>query len=371
MTDLDLGLFPGRGEAPPPRSQRRLWIRRGITLVVCLALLGGLLKLVVVGKDQLVDTFSATRDYKTTGYGSQIVQVGAKATVKDVSKAMLKAKVIRSTGAFTKAFAEQSTATTVAPGYYQLRLHMSASSAVATLLDPASKLKTKVTIPEGTPLSRALALIAKGTELAPADLAKAAADPAAIDLPQWAKPTTLEGFLYPVTYQFDPRSNAVGAMQQMVAAFNDEAVDIDLQNSVDKVHHTPYEVLTIASIIEKEAGKRADGPKVARVIYNRLAKNMKLQLDSTLNYVLPERKGHLSKADLQNPSPYNTYQHLGLPPTPIDSPGDRALKDALAPADGNWTFFVTVDKEGNAKFTNKYREFLEFKKEAKANGVIS
>ena len=129
-------------------------------------------------------------------------------------------------------------------------------------------------------------------------------------------------------------------------------------------------MLTIASIIEKEAGTKADYPKVARVIYNRLAKGMKLQLDSTVNYVLPERKGHLSQADLQVASPYNTYLHVGLPPTPIDSPGAESLKAALAPADGNWTFFVTVDKQGDADFTNDYKQFLTWKAQAKAAGVI-
>jgi UPF0755 protein len=334
-------------------------------------MLGVMIKLVFVGKAQLVDTFSSTRDYKTAGFGTEIVAVPVKATVKDIASGMLKANVVRSTGAFTKAFNAKTPAPKIAPGYYQLREHMSAASAVALLLDPASKLRTKVTIPEGTPLTKALGLIAAGTTLQPADLAKASADPNALDLPTWASPTKLEGFLYPATYQFDPRSNALGAMQQMVAAFNDEAVLLGLQDSLDKVHHTPYEVLTIASIIEKEAGKPADGPKIARVIYNRLAKKMKLQLDSTLNYVLPERKGHLTQTDLQNQSPYNTYQHLGLPPTPIDSPGERALKDALTPADGNWTFFVTIDKQGDAEFTNNYQTFLHYKAVAKANGVIS
>lgn len=375
MTDLDLGLFPSRGtpdREPPPRDQRRLWIRRGITLVVCLALLGVMLKLVSVGRDQLVDTFSSTRDYKTTGTGTEIVLVPTKATVKDIASGLLRADVVRSTGAFTKAFNARTPVPKVAPGYYQLRKHMSAASAVALLLTPASKLRTKVTIPEGTPLTKVLALIAAGTDdLKPPDLLTASADPTKLDLPVWAKPSTLEGFLYPATYQFDPRSNALAAMQQMVAQFNDEAVSLGLQDSVDKVHHSPYEVLTIASIIEKEAGKPADGPKVARVIYNRLAKKMKLQLDSTLNYVLPERKGHLSQSDLQNPSVFNTYQHLGLPPTPIDSPGARALKDALAPADGNWTFFITYDKKGDAFFTANYQEFLHYKALAKTNGVIS
>ena len=93
---------------------------------------------------------------------------------------------------------------------------------------------------------------------------------------------------------------------------------------MDKVHHTPYDVLKIASIIEKEAGVTADYPKVARVIYNRLAMHMKLQLDSTLNYVLPQRKGHLSTGRPAEPVGRSTpTSTTGLPPTPIDSPGEQ------------------------------------------------
>jgi UPF0755 protein len=374
VTDLDLGLFPSPGAgAPPPRPPSRIrwrFIRGVITFVVCVALVGVMLKLVDNGKNQIVDTFSSTRDWKTPGTGTAILEVTDKETLHAVGTAMEQAKIVRSPGAFTKAFGEVSTLTKIAPGYYQLRLHMSAAAAVTLLLDPTTKLRTKVTIPEGTPLTKVLALIAKGTTMAPADLTKAASDPTALDLPAWAKPTNLEGFLYPLTYQFDPSSNALGAMQQMVAAFNDEAFSLDLQDSVDKVHHTPYDVLKIASIIEKEAGTTADYPKVARVIYNRLAKGMKLQLDSTLNYVLPQRKGHLSQTDLQFASPFNTYLHAGLPPTPIDSPGEKSLHAALFPAEGNWTFFITVDKAGHAKFTNNYRQFQTWKAEAKAAGVI-
>jgi UPF0755 protein len=371
----DLGLFPLRPGGDPDDEQRRMrvrnrWIRRGITLVVCLALLAGLLRLVSIGRDQLVDNFSPNRDWKTPGAGVAIVEVAQKATLKQVGAALVKAKVVRTSGAFQKAFAKQTTLTKVEPGYYQLKLHMSAASAVALLLTPSAKLPTKVTIPEGTPLTKVLSLIAKGTSLQPDALTQATATPAALDLPTWATPTTVEGFLYPATYQFDPRADAVAAMQQMVAKFDDEAYSLDLQDSKTLVHHTPYEVLTIASIIEKEALKRTDYPKVARVLYNRLAQHMKLQVDSTLNYVLPERKGHLSKTDLQIASPYNTYLHKGLPPTPIDSPGSEALKAALAPAEGNWTFFITLDKQGTMDFTNNYVQFQNDKKTARANGVI-
>jgi UPF0755 protein len=371
VTDLDLGLFHNKGTAPPPRRMRRLWIRRGIVLVVSVALLITMLKLIDIGKTQLVDTFSPNRDYVGSGTVATIIQVTDKEKISAIGSSLKSAGVVRSTGAFTHAFAKQSTLTKLPVGYYQLRHHMSGASAVTLLLDPASRLHTKVTIPEGTSLTKVLSLIAKGTNMTPASLQAAAADPKALDLPAWAKPTSIEGFLYPLTYQFNPAKDAVAAMQQMVAAFSDEAYDLGLQDAQDKVHHSPYDVLTIASIIEKEAGKPADGPKVARVIYNRLAQHMKLQLDSTLNYVLPQRKGHLTDADLKIASPYNTYVTKTLPPTPIDSPGALAIKAALNPAEGNWTFFVTIDKAGDAVFTNDYVQFLNYKRLAKQNGVIS
>src|SRR3954451_36616 len=196
----DLGLFPLRPGGDPDDDERRRirvrnrWIRRGITFVVCLALLFGLLRLVSIGRDQLVDNFSPNRDWKTPGTGTAIVEVGPKSTLKTVGASLVKAKVVRTSGAFQKAFHAESTLTKLEPGYYQLKLHMSAASAVSLLLTPSAKLPTKVTIPEGTPLTKVLSLIAKGTALQPDALAEATARPAALDLPTWATPTTLEGF---------------------------------------------------------------------------------------------------------------------------------------------------------------------------------
>ncbi|MGI8683188.1 MAG: endolytic transglycosylase MltG, partial [Mycobacteriales bacterium] len=108
-------------------------------------------------------------------------------------------------------------------------------------------------------------------------------------------------------------------------------------------------------------------PKVAAVIYNRLARGMPLQMDSTINYVLPERKGHLTADDIRLNSPYNTYRVTGLPPTPIGSPGELALRAALSPTPGDLLYFVTIDKAGHNAFTSSYAEFLQLKAQGARN----
>jgi UPF0755 protein len=123
----------------------------------------------------------------------------------------------------------------------------------------------------------------------------------------------------------------------------------------------------VASLLQAEAQPK-DFAKVARVIYNRLDKDMRLQLDTTVLYALGRSGTHLSPDELQTDSPYNTYKNKGLPPTPIDSPGQQAINAALHPAKGNWLYYVTTNlKTGETKFTNSYQEFLQFKRELKAN----
>ena len=130
---------------------------------------------------------------------------------------------------------------------------------------------------------------------------------------------------------------------------------------------TPYQVLTIASILQAEVAPQ-DFAKVARVIMNRLDANMPLQLDSTVNYVLGIRESVLNEDQLATKSEYNTYLVEGLPPTPINSPGADAIDAALNPAKGDWTYFVTVDPQTqNTKFTNSYEKFLKYKEQFLAN----
>jgi UPF0755 protein len=156
----------------------------------------------------------------------------------------------------------------------------------------------------------------------------------------------------------------------MVAQFTKQAEALGFEAGARRLGLTTYQALIVASLVEEEAGVPGDFPKVARVVYNRLEAGMPLQFDSTLNYVLAQRKLHLTFEDIRTPSRYNTYLHAGLPPTPISNPGLRALRAALEPAPGDWLYFVAIDKKGHSAFTASYSEFLRLKAEAKRRGVL-
>jgi UPF0755 protein len=121
-------------------------------------------------------------------------------------------------------------------------------------------------------------------------------------------------------------------------------------------------------MIEREAKIPADRPKIAAVIYNRLAAGKRLEIDATVEYAVGH--GKLTATDLRRASPYNTYTHDGLPPTPIAAPGEAAIQAALKPADGDWIYYVLSDKDGSHAFTNSYQEFLRLKAQARAKGVL-
>ena len=124
----------------------------------------------------------------------------------------------------------------------------------------------------------------------------------------------------------------------------------------------------MASLVQAEGGPLSDYPKIARVIYNRLAQGIPLQLDSTVLYGLNTFGILASDQQLNSPSPYNTYRHKGLPPGPIDSPGNAAIQAVLRPATGNWIYFVTVNpKTGETLFTSSQTQFEQFRQELQKN----
>ena len=256
----------------------------------------------------------------------------------------------------------------MSPGYYRVRLHMKASLAFALLLKPSSRLQTRITIPEGYRLSQIIATLGKETGNLNG-YQQAAAQTAALGLPSFAK-GNLEGYLFPATYEIQPNTPPLTVLRSMVLRFDQEAANVGLPSAAAHAELTQGDVIIVASLIQAEGKRPQDLPKIARVIYNRLNQNppMPLQLDTTVLYALHSRAGDVTIPQTQVNSPYNTYLHIGLPPGPIDSPGDAAIQAALHPAAGDWTYFLTVNpKTGLTLFTNSFAQFQTFQAELAKN----
>jgi UPF0755 protein len=362
--DLGLGLEPER-QTRPNYLARRLGVTVGALVIIAALALVGLV--VARGVDGLRSLFGAPADYSGSGFGSVVVQIHDGDTLSRIGQELKTAGVVRSVGAFTKAASENEHAATIGPGFYRLRRHMKASLAVALLLDPKSLVASRVVVPEGMQLRDILTRVAKETQISSADLQRAAASPASLGVPSWGRGHPLEGFLFPATYDFAPDTTASQALSAMVARFNQAASQADLLAGARRLGYTPYQVLTLASIVQHEGRLDSDFPRIAEVFYNRLHRDIALGSDATLIYALGH--GGLTNSDLKNPTPYNTRLHKGFPPTPIDSPGDLALAAALHPSSGNLLYFVTIDKAGHTAFATTDAQFQQLVAESRRNGV--
>lgn len=167
-----------------------------------------------------------------------------------------------------------------------------------------------------------------------------------------------EGYLFPATYPLErngKKTTPEALLSFMVDTANKKFNGAPIAAGAQRNAMNVYQAVTIASIVQAEAATKADMGKVARVVFNRLERGMPLQMDSTINYALNRSTLRTTSADLGIDSPYNSYQRMGLPPTPIDNPGEDAMRAAITPAAGDWLYFVTV-KPGDTRFTDNYEE---------------
>ena len=335
-----------------------------VVAVVVLALLAG----IGLGGKKLYQAFLGAPDYTGGGSGAVVVQVKPGQSAADIGDTLVSKGVVKSVRAFTNAAKDNPKSRKLQPGFFSLHRHMSAAAALTLLLDPKARVRGRLTLPEGISLAGVVDRLVKFTDLKRDDIVAALQNPAVLGLPPYARDKP-EGFLFPATYDIEPGSAAVDALSMMTEKFTEEAAVLNLENGAKAVGLTPYQVVEIASLVEAETPLDADRAKVARVVLNRLAKGMPLQLDSTVNYIREEKKARLSLADIDVESPYNTYKNKGLPPTPINSPGSKALAAVLAPASGDWVYFITIDKQGHSLFTSSYDAFLKAKAKAKRDGV--
>jgi UPF0755 protein len=264
---------------------------------------------------------------------------------------------------------------TIQAGSYRMRLNSSFTEAIDALaaepLPPDSRL---VTVPEGLTQQQIIARLADPEKGVPGftvqGMEAALADPDSRTPVVPAEQRLLEGVLYPETYTVEEGDTELIVVRRMVDEFEDVAVELELEDRAAALNKTPYEVLIVASMVEREAGIPEDGPRVARVIYNRLARDWPLGIDATSCYEEGGVPCELTTEILNDNTPYDTRQQQGLPPTPIASPGRAAIEAALAPADGDWMYYILdVRKDdGSSLFTSSEAEFNEAKARCEAAG---
>ena len=322
------------------RSTRRL-----IVLLVALALVVGTGAVALKVLWPVVTGLSASNDYTGSGSGAVSVVVHSGDTSQTIGTDLLKAGVVKTAAAFDDAAGGNPQSGSIQPGTYALHAKMSAASALATLLNPAKRTVPTVTIREGLWTSEIIGALAAATGRPLVDYEVAMRNPALLGLPAAAK-GKVDGYLFPSTYEFAADATAAEQLQTMVAKSLQEL------HKLRVTPHTMQRVLTIASIVEAEASAGPDRPKVARVIENRLARPMRLQLDTTVSFIWHRRgKAGTTRAERASRSPYNTYLVAGLPPGPIDSPGLSAMAAAVNPTPGPWFYFVAVNPDtGETRF---------------------
>ena len=342
----DGGDGPGGGSGRGPKRRRSRWIAPLIAVVV-------ILTPVVIGGVFAFNLYMSKYhppDYATAGTGQTIVQVQTGQTAAAVGARLVTLGVVASTRAFELAAEHSTDGRGLEPGFYRVHKQMKASLAFALLLNPASRIQDKITIPEGWRLSQTETALGAKSGIPAADYQQAFRNPGALGLPSYANGNP-EGYLFPATYLVEPNMSATTVLQAMVNRFNQEATAINLPAAAQAAHMNPGQVIIIASLLQAEGGSISDYPKIARVIANRMQANMPLQFDSTVLYGLGEFGTSATFKQIASNTPYNTYKHKGLPPGPIDSPGNAAIQAALHPATGNWLYFVS-NKNGVTKFSN-------------------
>jgi UPF0755 protein len=358
---------------PPPARRRPRRRRQGIARTVAVLVVLGLTAALVVGgvyAVRKVFSSSQAQDYAGPGRGEVVVQVSPGDTAGDVADTLAAEDVVASRQAFFEVAADDPRSTSLQPGFYRVREQMSAAGALDALLDPASRVVGRVTVPEGLTVAQTLQTLADGTELPLEQYQAAAKDPGALGLPEYAQ-GQLEGFLFPATYDVEPGTTAPQVLTQMVDRFEQAAETVGLVEGAQALGYSPYEIVVVASLIEREVRKDDEYGKVARVVYNRLEQDIPLGIDASVLYGVGKTAGgEVTAADLAQDTPYENRRRTGLPPTPIASPGEATLEGALNPVEGDILYYVLASKDGTTFFTNDYQEFLDQRDKSRAEGVF-
>lgn len=367
--------------------------RRLAVLIASILLIIGLIAWIAIARN------NSAADFAGAGNGEeQVVEIPEGSSLSQLGPELEKRGIVATDGAFQTAAANNPDSDSVHPGFYRLQGEMSAESAVAALLDPANRI-TPLQVYGGATLMDVNVLGGPGRQgilsmiqdvtcagnntsncVDVEKLSKVAADadPASLGVPDWAQQVVaaragdakrLEGLIVPGEYVIDPGSSAEEILTDLITRSAKVYNDTGIVDRAKAVGLSPYELLVAASLVEREA-PAGEFDKVARVILNRLAAPMRLEFDSTVNYGLPQVEVATTKTDRERVTPWNTYAMDGLPQTPIASPSLEAIEAMEHPAEGNWLFFVTINKDGTTVFNDTFEQHLEDTQRAYDSGIL-
>jgi UPF0755 protein len=349
------------GELPPPLAKAKRGRRRGRVLLAAAA---GIVLLLALA------AFWVERQIHGHPHGGPVaVSIPKGASTSSIGSLLHDRGVIGNTVVW-RVYTTVKRPGPLQSGDFRFRHDENMSHVLSVLKGAAQASVHRVTIPEGLSMREIAAKVGAIPGLS-ADRFMAVAQSGTIHS-QFQPPgsTSLEGLLYADTYFVEKGDDEGKLLAKMVDNFDRQAGAVGMQDAQAKAGVTPYDAITVASLVEREAKVDEDRGMIARTIYNRLQKNMKLGVDATVEYALGTHKASLTNADLDVDSPYNTRKYPGLPPTPIAAVGQKSLSAALSPTPGPWLYYVLIDPSGKHAFATTDAEFEQLVKQARAKGLI-
>ena len=289
----------------------------------------------------------------------------------DIAAILAAQGVVGSAAEFQSAVREAGAAQRLQAGTYQLTTLMDPAEVVQILVEGPGPDAYRVTIIEGLRVEEILAALAERTPHQYSDLESALLEgevqTSLREMPEDPTLADWEGLLFPDTYEFARAATPRSILQRMASTMEQRVNSIDWSDW-EEAGYTPYEGIIVASLIEAEVRVAEERPIVSSVIHNRLAGEMRLDIDATVLYALGTRD--VSRFDRDIDSPYNTYQVEGLPPTPIAAPGRASLEAAAAPDDTPYLFYVLADTDGRHAFAETLEEHNANVARAREEGVL-
>jgi len=286
-------------------------------------------------------------------------------TLQSVAEKLKEVGIITSASLFELEARVSDQSTNLKPGEYRFKPGTDAGKILAAMTAGVSVPVFDITIPEGLTTAQTAETVAEGSKISADEFAAAARRTeygyAFLENPRIE---TTEGFLFPKKYEFEQGTKASQVVNRMLEQYLLETQSLDLKDARERLGLTEYEILIVASLIEREAANPEERRVISSVIQNRLRRDMPLQVDATIQYARGEAKEDLSLADLEINSPYNTYENKGLPPGPICSPGRDSMEAAMDPADTGYLYYVLKAGGNEHFFTSDYDEFLAAKARA-------